>query len=720
VSKVPGDADHSHAKENYGKLPLAFEANVGQTDSRVDFLARTGGATVFLTPTAAVFSLRQRSTDLVEGHDRGEPWSHQEGYGPRSEEENAGAALHMQIVGANPNTTPLGQERQPGIVNYFIGNDPAQWHTNIPTYGRVEYDEVYPGIDLVYYSNNQQLEYDFVVAPGANPKTIALSFAGANGVEIDDHANLVVHTVAGDVVQQKPYLYQEVNGARIEVTGHFALSSAFGSPHSTLVSFDVGAYDRSLPLVIDPLVLGYSTFLGGSGSDTGRGVAVDSAGYAYVTGSTQSTNFPTTPGTFDPTHNGGYEAFVAKLTPDGSALAYATYLGGSNSDGGSDIAVDGGGTAYVTGGTQSTNFPTTPGALDTSYNGSLDVFVTKLDESGSGLTYSTFLGGSGFDERWGIAVDGRGSAYLTGHTGSQDFPTTQGAFDMTPNGEFDGFVTKLNSTGSTLVYSTFLGGSAPDAAWGMTVDSDGNLYVSGVTRSTNFPITPGAFDSTFSGGFGLDDTFVTKLNADGSALVYSTFLGGNSQDAGTDMAVDAGGYAYVIGATRSRDFPTTPGAFDSVQNGSTEDAFVTKLNVDGSALAYSTFLGGFDEDYGLGIVLDASGNVYMTGVTKSSDFPTTFDAFDNSYNGGAFDTFMAVLNTGGATLAYSTMLGGASIDYGWGIALHSGGSAYVIGYTSSGNFPTIPGAFDATQNGGPEDAFVTKFSNVTLTAKGDV
>ena len=354
-------------------------------------------------------------------------------------------------------------------------------------------------------------------------------------------------------------------------------------------------------------------------------------------------------GAFDTTYNGGgtLDVFVTKLNPTGSGLVYSTYLGGSNHEYANGIAIDSSGNAYITGVTYSTDFPTTAGAFDTTFNGGqYDAFVTKLNATGSGLVYSTYLGGSFDDVGYGIAIDSSGNAYLTGFTTFTDFPTTAGAFDITYNGgQYDAFVTKLNATGSGLVYSTYLGGSeSHDIGFGIAIDSSGNAYVTGYTISGDFPTTAGAFDTTYNGGFG-SDVFITKLNATGSGLVYSTYLGGSAQgqDIGRGITLDGSGNAYVTGYTLSTDFPTTSGAFDTTYNGGAHDVFITKLNATGSGLVYSTYLGGSFDDRGNGIAIDGSGNVYVTGYTSSTDFPTTSGAFDTTHNNST-DVFVVKLN----------------------------------------------------------------------------
>jgi hypothetical protein len=523
----------------------------------------------------------------------------------------------------------------------------------------------------------------------------------------------MVHTAASDLVQHAPLIYQESNGQRQPVPGRFTLDSG-------LIRFEVGTYDHSRPLVIDPLVLAYSTYLGGAhGVDTGNGVAVDAAGNSYVVGQAGSRDFPTTPGAFDRSYRGGQDAFVAKLNAGGSGLIYATYLGGAASDTGTAIAVDATGAAFVTGSTNSSDFPTTPGAFDTTYNSWSDAFVTKLNGSGSALAYSTYLGGKSShkfpnDYGTGIAVDGAGNAYVTGSTGSTDFPVTPGAFDTTYNGaSWDAFVTKLNAAGSALVYSTFLGGDGIDHGQALAVDTAGRVYVTGWTTSPyNFPITRGAFQTGFGGGtFVGGDAFVTQMNAAGSALLYSTYLGGSRNDFGYGIAVDESGNAYVAGTTASINFPTTPGAYQTVLGGD-QDAFVAKVNASGVALVYGTYLGGSGvgsagDDDGYAIAADAAGNAYVVGATSSTTFPTTTDAYQTT-NHGNTDAFLASLNGTGSGLLYGTYLGGSGADYGYGVIADGGGNAFLTGETYSANFPTTPGAFQTTGGGG--DAFVTKFA----------
>jgi len=593
-------AAEARVSQSYGKLPLHFEANQGQTHQDVRFLARGSGYSLYLTAGEAVLVLTQPNPDAKRDL-RSTP----ERLGTQA--RGTPVVVRMSLVGAAPKPLLSGREELPGKANYLIGKDPAKWRTNVPTYAKVHYRAVYPGIDLVYYGNQRQLEYDFVVAPGADPERIVLGFQGGERLEINAEGELVLHAGGGALRQQKPVIYQEINGVRTRIEGRYVLKDAHR------VGFQVAAYDQSRPLVIDPTLV-YATYLGGSISDDGYGIAVDAAGSAYVTGLAGSTDFPTA-SPLQAAYGGGGDAFVSKLNAAGSALLYSTYLGGSGEDYGYGIAVDADGSAYVTGQTTSTDFPTVNPLQAANGGGVSDAFVSKLDATGSALLYSTYLGGSGRDGGSGIAVDADGSAYVTGQTTSTDFPTVN-PLQAASGGGADAFVSKLDAAGSALVYSTYLGGSGGDGGAGIAVDAAGSAYVSGSTSSTNFPT---ANPLQAASGGGLTDAFVSKLNAAGSALVYSTYLGGSSRDAGRGIAVDAAGSAYVTGWTTSTNFPTAS-PLQSAKAGFT-DAFVSKLNAAGSALLYSTYLGGgFGDNYGLGIAVDAAGAAYVTGRTNSADF----------------------------------------------------------------------------------------------------
>jgi hypothetical protein len=487
--------DNSALSSAYGHIPLSFEANQGQTDPAVQFLSRGSGYALFLTSQEAVLSLSKPVTPAAT-------------VGPAAvQPAQAEDVLCLQLVGANPAPQVAGVDPLPGTTNYFIGNDPAQWRTNIATYGKVAYQDVYPGVDLVYYGNQQQLEYDFVLQPGANPGVIRLSCQGAQNVTLDAQGNLVLQTADGDVVEQAPVVYQDGAGGRQAVAGRYVLLGPDG------VGFQVGGYDASRPLIIDP-VLSYATYLGGSGADSGSSIAVDASGSVYVTGSTSSLDFPTTPGALQTTADGGYDAFVAKLNTTGTALVYSTYLGGNGDDYGYGIAVDASGNAYVTGSTSSWDFPITPGALQPSNSSEYyitDAFVAKLNATGTALLYATYLGGTNNDCGYGIAVDGSGNAYVTGSTSSWNFPITPGALQPTSGSDYyftDAFVAKLNAMGTALLYSTYLGGNGDDSGYGIAVDASGNAYVTGSTSSLNFPTTPGALQTTLDGS---GNAFVAEI-----------------------------------------------------------------------------------------------------------------------------------------------------------------------------------------------------------------
>jgi hypothetical protein len=673
----------------YGQLPLSFEINQGQTDPQVNFLARGSGYTLFLTPTEAVLSLQKPAKPAASAPAVAAPAA-------------VADVLGMQLVGANPSPQAAGLDELPGKSNYFIGNDPSQWHTDVANYGRVAYADVYPGINLVYYGHQRQLEYDFQVAAGADPGRIRLAFPNVHGMELDGQGDLVLHTAGGDVVEQAPVLYQEKARVREAVAGHYVVHGA------DQVGFAVGAYDPRQVLVIDP-VLSYSTYLGGSGHDYPAGTAVDAAGNAYVTGATVSTDFPTAhplQSSYGGGNNFDGDAFVAKLNAAGSALVYSTYLGGSSLEweGLGAIAVDAAGNAYVTGGTDSTDFPTAH-PLQPAKGAGHDAFVAKLNAAGSALVYSTFLGGSSDDYGTSIAVDAAGNAYVTGHTDSTNFPTAH-PLQPTYGGAGDAFVAKLSAAGSALVYSTYLGGSGVEYGYGIAADAAGNAYVTGETASTNFP-TAHSLQPAYGGSW---DAYVAKLNAAGSALVYASYLGGSDGDGGQGIAVDAAGNAYVTGVTNSTDFPT----LDPLQPtyGGGGDAYVAELNAAGSALVYATYLGGSGLDGGWGIAVDAAGNAYITGLTDSTDFPTAHPL--QPAKGAGHDAFVAKLNAAGSALVYSTFLGGSSDDFGASIAVDAEGSAYVVGNTSSTDFSTANPLQPASCGNG--DVFIAKIGDSAAAA----
>ena len=599
----------------------------------------------------------------------------------------------------------------PGKSNYFIGSDPQKWLKNIPSYTGVQYRNVYPGVDLIYYGNQRQLEYDWVVAPGANPNSINLAIEGARRMHIDAQGDLVLSTEGGEVRQRKPVFYQEDGGVRKLVSGRYVIRDR------NKVGFEIGAYDTSKPLVIDPVLL-YATFLGGSNFEEALGIKVDSSGNAYVTGYTFSNNFPTTAGALKTSFGAGsIHAFVAKLNNTGTAFLYSTYLGGSGEDRGFSIALDSASNAYVTGLTTSIDFPVPSDAAQHSLGGGTDAFIVKLNSAGNSLLYSTFLGGNGDEAGNSIVVDSANNAYLTGPTTSPNIITQFGvAQRVFGGGNSDAFVAKVNPTGTSFVYFTYLGGNGDDKGNGIALDSVGNAYVTGTTTSTDLATTFGAVQPT---SLSESDAFVVKLNTTATSFIYFTYLGGDGVDQGLGIAVDSANNAYVTGATTSSNLLTTLGAFQTTYKGGAGtfggDAFVAKLNSAATAFSYLTYLGGANDDLGSSIALDSGGNAYITGRTFSTNFPVTGDAFQGTFGGGSFggDAFVTKLNPAGSALVYSSFLGKTSDDSGASIAVDSLGSAYIAGRTSSTNFPTTSGAAQSTYGGGSADAFIAKIASQT-------
>ncbi len=678
----------------YAKTPLRFEANSGQADARVKFLSRGLGYTIFLTPTEAVLSLNKTENG-----------------------KTIRSVVRMRPLGANraPEITGLGV--LPGKTHSFTGNDPARWRTGLSSLAKVRYESVYPGIDLVYYGNQNLLEYDFVVAPGADPNRIRLGFEGASGLRIDEGGNLVLQTSGGDIVQHKPVVYQEFCGVRRLLPGRYVRAG------KNQIGFEVARYDRSKPLVIDP-ALSYSTFLGGSLTDQAFGITIDSTGNAYVTGTTASADFPG-----GGAAGGGADAFVSKLNPTGTSLLFTTILGGNAADQGERIVLNGSGSIYLTGRTASTNFPTM-NAYDASHNGGDDVFAARLDSAGV-LQYSTYYGGAGADHGFGIAVDSAGSMHLTGRTTSDatTFPLSANAFDAIFGGSGvpDVFVAKINpalSGSAQLVYSTYLGGSSDDQGRGIVVDSADKPYVTGFTGSLGFPITPGCPGITClmppvqgakAGVATVADAFVSKLDPDAltgpTSLVYSTFLGGTPTDQGMDLALDASG-VYVTGITSSTasTFPgTSTSTVQPVYGGGVNDGFITKMNLTLSALIYSTYNGGTAVDEGRAISIDGMGNAYAGGLTLSG---ATFPAVNPLPNVGASsEAWVTKVNAAGTSRDFSSRFGGSLTDRAFDLAVSASGDIYVTGETAGGTFPTTAGAYQTVYGGNALDAWVAKIGS---------
>jgi len=677
VSPASGKA--LHALDSVGGY---FTENVGQVNGLVRYYS-TGNPAAAFRDDGVMFVVREAG----------------DGMGKEARRESADRfavdetttvksfAYMLRFEGANA-VTPTAKEPLPFNSNFFIGNDPSRWRTSVPNYREVVYQDLYDGVDLVYRSSANGLKYDFIISPRTNPDVIRIGYEGVESMQLDGEG-MTLHTVIGDIRDSSPTAYQDDE----EVSCRFTV----GEPFS--YGFRCESWDTARRLIIDPLV--YSTYLGGQDVQIAYSVAVDASGNAYVTGRSDSQDFPITPGAYDATHNGGSDVFVTKLNEAGTAPVYSTFLGSSVADYGSSIAVDSLGNAYVTGMTHWNDFPVTPGAYDTTYNNWEEAFLTKLSPDGSSLVYSTFLGGGGWDEGTSIAVDSAGSAYVTGITDSDDFPVTPDALDPTRNGD-DAFVAKLNPAGTNLVYSTYLGGSGGEWAAGIAIDSAGHAYVAGTTTSVNFPVTPGAFDATLGGS---SDAFVAKIDPDGKSLNLSTYIGGNDIETGYAIAVSLAGNAYVVGRTHSPDFPVTSSAFDRDLSGNS-DCYVAKLEANGSALAYSTYLGGTDSENAYSVEVDSAGNAYVVGATFSTDYPVTANAFNISL-AGSLDAFVTKLDNAGRQLLYSTFLGGTYGDEADSVVADVEGNAYVAGQTWSADFPVTPGALD-TSCGLGEDAFVTK------------
>lgn len=708
------DSSAGSGRGAFGR-PLYFEANQGQFTGPAQFIARGRDCTVTLTPNEAVLLLAKRNGLVRES--RGNRVA------ALSTDTAHVRSVWMRLLDASEHAAMHGTEPLAGRANYFLGNEPAKWRSGIPLFGKVHVENVYPGIDLIYYCAQRQLEYDFTVAPEADPNAIAMRFDGVDKLQVDDRGDLVLKAGTDEIHQHCPVIYQNVNGARKPIAGGYQLRD------DNTVGFWLGSYDRNLPLIIDPL-LSFSSYIGGSGLDVAWDIALDGAGNIYVTGETLSANLAATAGAYDESFNGGSsaggDAFVAKYDNTGSNLLYLTYLGGSGNDGALALVVDSAGNACLTGYTDSPNFPTMFAFRDT-INGTLsaglkkfpvDAFAAKLDPSGSNLLYSTYLGGNGVDEGVGIALDQSGSAYITGLTESTNFPVVNAAANSF-GGIADAFVAKITfaSNATQLAYSRYLGGTNTDHGYGIAVDGMGCAYVTGFTKSTNFPIVNPiilngvAYDrlNAQTNVSPVSDAFVTKVSADGSTLVYSTFLGGGSGDIGERITLDSANQAYVTGFTTSTNFPRTVTNLPSALSATNtfKDAFISKLDVSGTNLIYSTLLGGRSTDQGIDLAVDSAGNAYVAGVTSSGNFPVQAPGDLRTNLAGGNDVFVAAINPDATALLYSGYLGGSLNDFPYGIKVDSAGNAYVVGETRSPNFPIVP-TNSVAYSGGASDGFVAK------------
>ena len=676
---VPSFAQNASPNlEAFAKLPLAFEQNQGQADSRVAFMAHGIAYSVFLTSQEAVLDL--------------------------SEPSGRSNVLRMGLAAANPNPAVSGLERLPGQSNYLVGNDRTKWHIGIPSYGRVRYADVYPGIDLIYYGNRGQLEYDFLAAPGSDPSRIRLRFAGARRMRVAPDGDLVlaIGNAAGseELRFRKPIVYQHsADGRRVEVSGRFVLRGA------NEAGFRLAAYDRSLPLVIDPAIV-RSTYLGGHGKDIGYSIAVDAQGSVYVTGSTNSAaGFPLV-SCFDCALSGPTDAFVTRFKPSGAAFFYSTYLGGSGSDAGFGIAADAKGNAYITGETNSPNFPLVGPALPPG-GGPQDAFVTALNPAGIPI-YSTYLGGNGTDIGYGIAVDPIGNAVVTGSTNSPNLPLLA-CYQCVPQGGTDVFVAGFTAAG-ILRFSTYFGGANNDIGYGVSLDANEEIGITGSTASHNFPIVACAQCINHGGQDAFASALIFTPSPPALTLKWSTYWGGSLQDVGYGIVMDSVGEAWITGFTNSVNFPVTATCVQCVNAGG-QDAIVVRFNT--TSAAFSDYLGGAGADAGRAIVeyrppTGAPPVAYLTGDTTSLNFPlVACIAGVGCAPNGADDAFVAEYTlSGGPILAFSTYLGGQANDVGRGIASGPLGE-YVTGSTASNPFPIVAPCTQCTYRGGASDAFVT-------------
>jgi photosystem II stability/assembly factor-like uncharacterized protein len=737
--------ERSEILQKYSKLPLSFEPNTSVIDRQVKFLARSRDYDVFLTPTEVILAVR--ASNVVANKNAANATV--SALNPSPEQSIRAEHIHLKLVGANPRASIRGEGELQSKSNYFIGNNPTQWRRNVRNFASVKYEDVYPGVDLTFYGDTgQRFETDFIVKPNADLKAIQMHLGGNRKLSINAAGDLEIQVRLGMILLKKPVAYQLQNGRRNVVSARYTIAG------KNSVGIETAQYDRSSTLIIDP-VLSYSTYIGGTSADVATSVAVDSAGDLYITGNTSSTDFPSTPGSFDAAFPvpAGTAAFIAKLASDGKSLVYSTFLGGStgqfnfssNISSAAAVKIDNVGNAYVVGDTDVSDFPTVNAFQSSckqcySGTGSYDLFISKIDPTGSALLYSSYFGGTSPDFSHDLAVDNAGSAVLTGSTRSADFPVTQGAFDTVCGTDgkcnldsfsqplYDGFVAKFDTTKggvASLIYSSFLGGSNSDQAGGIAIDSTGSAYVVGTTNSSDFPVTQGALQSSLcispQGGCVPSRIFITKINPNGTSVIYSTYLGGSGADNGLAIALDSNGNAYVTGWTLSTDFPVTQGAFFQTVPPSGINTFVSKLNSTGTGLLYSTYLGGSNFDEGDAIAVDAAGEAYVAGRTGSIDFPIV-SVVQTEYGGGYSDVFLTKLNSTGSQLLFSTYLGGSSDDgsfssaftkIGIGLAVGPTGDAYVVSATQSPDYPTTLGVFQATL-AGTVDATITHISGLPV------
>lgn len=699
--------DIIHSQADYGRMPIAFIPNRGQADARIDYYVQGKDTSIYFGREGLTFLLTKIPAGAAESR-----W-----------------IVKLDFVGADPGVKPVGLDATGTTVSYFRGA-PKEWKGGIPSFSRILYENLWPGIDLIYKGTMDALKYEFIVHPGADPARIRLAYRGASTVRVDARGRLAVATPAGGFEDGQPVAYQEDAGQRVNIPIEYAFAAstpdgakdALGrrdAADSALYGFALGAYDRTKPLVLDPTILVYCGYIGGPNFDYGYGIAVDKKGCAYITGYTSSVNpgFPVTVGPDLSFNRGSLDAFVAKVNAAGTALDYCGFIGGAGEDYAYGIAVDQSGSATVTGYTSSTetSFPVKTGP-DLVHNGNFDVFVAKVNAAGTALDYCGYIGGSGQDYGRAIAVDASGNAYVTGSTKSTEasFPVEAGP-DSSANGDDDAFVAKITADGRALAYCGFIGGSGPDQGRGIAVDAAGNAYITGSTKSTetSFPVLTGP-DTSANGD---TDAFVTKVNPDGTEIVFSGFIGGTAEDVATGIGVDEADYAYVVGYTASDEntFPVYMGP-DLSHNAGYHDAFVAKVNLAGLALEYCGYIGGSAYDAGTGIAVDKWGYAYVSGYTASSEdtFPVTEGPVLT--HGGGFDAFVAKVYTTGTKLMYCSYIGGAAADLGQGVAIDESGSGHVFltgnAFSTETSFPVLAGP--GLVHSGNRDGFAAKISETSI------
>ena len=622
-------------------LSVPFIPNEGQFEKDVRFKAKLLSGTLFVTDDGLVYSFVKRESGKdVEEKTPSSDFFLKKANKKEKSQFYAFKEMFLDERGEALKLKPEGKEEALTKVSFFKGNDSSQWKNELRTYKEVSVGEIYKGIKVDLKARGNNVEKVFIIEPGSSPEKIRMALKGQKNVKVSPDGELVIESELGEIRLTKPIAYQEIDGGRVTVDVSYKVNQPQNkdTQFPTIYAFDVGEYDKTRPLIIDPLLA--STFIGGSSTEFGDSIAIDKAGNVYITGSTTSSNYPTTTGAYNTIHSGyNADVFISKFSNDLSQLIASTFIGGKGDEEAYSIAIDSAGNVYVTGETNSSNYPITPGAYGSSfYGGSTDVFISKLSNDLKQLIASTFIGGSGDEDAYSITLDGSGNVYITGSTDSYDYPTKVGAYNRNLNGNSDVFVSKLSSDLKQLLASTFIGGNGDEVGLSIAIDTSGNIYLTGGTKSSNYPTTTGAYNRNFNGYY---DAFVSKLSSDLKQLLASTLIGGMYIDSGKSIAIGSLGHVYVTGTTSSYDYPTTPGAYDENYNGGGDNVFVSRLDSNLSQLIASTFIG--EHSTGNSIAIDKSGNVYVTGDTSSSNYPTTPGAYNTNFN-GVHDVFISKLN----------------------------------------------------------------------------